>query len=105
MKITIIPFEKKEECLDAVMLYNLVKRWEEDLKTANPYLTDFKLEIKMHPSFIKYNSSPNATYRIVEEGSTVHLTIPSHPGQEPTRVYQAVKDHLVIIRNDQYHVE
>ena len=103
MKITILPFEKKEENLDPVMLYNLIKRGEEDLKNANPSLTDFNLEIKIHPSFMKYNTSPNAAYTLADDGSAVHLKISSHHGQEPARVYQAVKDHLTIIKDDQYN--
>lgn len=104
MKITILPFEKKHVALDAIMLYNLIKRWEENLKSGNPLLKDFNLEIKLHPSYTKYNASPNASYTMEEDGSMVHLKVSSHPGQEPSRVYHVVKEQLAAIRNDQYNL-
>ena len=96
MKITILPVEKKEEPLDKVTLYNLVKRCQEDLLASCPVLDEFVLEIKIHPTFIKYNSVPCGTHDLL--GDKLTLKIASYPQQPPEKVYQHVSERLFRIK-------
>ena len=101
MKIKILPFTKPEDSIDLIMLHNLIKRYEEDLRTASAALNNFNLEIKVHPTFTKYQSNPKPSYHFTDD-ETIHLVIPSYSGQEAERVYKMLKEQLTVIRNDFY---
>jgi hypothetical protein len=98
MKITILPIEKKQEPLDTITLYNLVKRSQEDLLAGLPSLAEFILEIKMHPTFVKYNIMPAGMHILCEADRTVRMIIPSYPLQEPEKVYQKISEKLIRLK-------
>lgn len=98
MKITILPFEKREQQLDPITMYNIIKRCQEDLLYGYPDLQEFILEIKMHPTFIKYNSMPRFVYSLCEDESTMKLMIASYPLQLPERVYEFISEKLMRIK-------
>jgi hypothetical protein len=98
MKITITPFEKKTEKLDLVKLYNLVKRSEEDLLSSHPALREFILEIKVYPTFIKYNSMPASSYTFNNDQSSIILSIASYPLQAPDKAYKAIFEKLIHLK-------
>lgn len=94
MKITILPVEKRDEPLDKVMLYNLIKRSEEDLLSGCPCLKEVILEIKIHPTFVKYNSVPAGICDFIEDENVVKMKISTYPMQEPERVYKLISEKL-----------
>jgi hypothetical protein len=102
MKIKILPFIKPLESIDQIILHNLIKRGEEDLLTASASLSNFNLEIKMQPSFLKYQSCQPASYSFTDGGETINLIIHSYPGQEADRIYNVLKQQLLAIRNNFY---
>ena len=98
MKITILPVEKKEEPLDKVVLYNLIKRSQEDLLSGCPFLKEVILEIKIHPTFVKYNSVPAGICDFIENENIVKMKIATYPMQRPERVYTLISEKLYSLK-------
>ena len=99
MKITILPVANMEQQPDKVTLYNLIKRSQEDLLYTIPELLEVILEIKVYPSFTRYNGVAKASYQIAEDMSSIALLIASYPGKDPLKIYETLSGQLLRIKN------
>ncbi len=101
MKITILPFDTKED-IDVIHLHNLIKRCEEDLLCAYPSLKEVVLQVRVVPSITRYRNCCISSHTIDSAETIIKLTIATYQGQSPKKVYEVVANSLQAIKNDAY---